>query len=338
MKALKKHFASLCLLLVGCLIALVLAEGLVRIFFPHARDHVISAGLFQIDNDLGWKLTPGKSAVHHSRYFDVLYTINALGYRDRPRNLSKDGDVHRILLYGDSQVFGWGVPDAQRFSNWVEDRKQSVEIWNMAVPGYGLDQEILSYEEDGRSIEADEVVFFLSGATLGGRIEHDYQYKKYKPKFVIDQNGTLKLVPIKKAANAWTNMLYKLLSPFYLPYFVERFIITLKKASGLPTHAPWENAGSGNFAMGELHKKLLERARNIAVERGQRMTALAYLPQTGNEDFRNFCQQEGIGYWEIVFRDDLRDLVIGEYDHHWNARANKLIGEQILSLLNARGE
>ena len=133
-------------------------------------------------------------------------------------------------------------------------------------------------------------------------------------------------------------MLYRLLSPFYLPYFVERFIIALKKTAGVSSRAPWEQSSGRALLMGELHRKLLERAKNIAVERGQRMTALAYLPQSANEYFLNFCNQEGIGYWEIVFHDDPQELVIGKYDQHWNAKANTLMSEQILSLLNARGE
>jgi hypothetical protein len=161
MKAIKKHLSQFCLVLAGCCIALLLAEGFVRVFYPYSRDHVIPGGLFEIDNYLGWKLQAGKNAIHHSRYFDVVYSINALGYRDKPRNPSKDENIYRILLYGDSQVFGWGVPEDQRFSNVVEDQKQSLEIWNLAVPGYGVDQQILSYEKRGKSFSADEVIFFF---------------------------------------------------------------------------------------------------------------------------------------------------------------------------------
>ncbi len=112
-----------CLVLVGLCISLFLAEGLVRIFSPHSRDHVIPGGLFNIDDYLGWKLRAGKSTIHHSRYFDVVYTINSLGFRDKPRNVLKDENVYRILLYGDSQIFGWGVPEDKRFSNLIENKK-----------------------------------------------------------------------------------------------------------------------------------------------------------------------------------------------------------------------
>ena len=98
MRLIKRHLSLLCLVLAGFCASLFLAEGLVRIFFPHSRDHVIPGGLFDIDDYLGWKLKPGESAAHHSTYFDVVYTINSLGMRDKPRNLSKNENVYRTIL------------------------------------------------------------------------------------------------------------------------------------------------------------------------------------------------------------------------------------------------
>ena len=53
---------------------------------------------------------PGAEGIHHSRYFDVTYSINALGLRDGPRTIVKHLGTDRILLYGDSVIFGWGIP------------------------------------------------------------------------------------------------------------------------------------------------------------------------------------------------------------------------------------
>ncbi len=145
MKAFKIRLLQYCLVLVGFCVALLLAEGYVRVFHPYSRDHVVPGGLFEIDDYLGWKFTEGKSARHHSRYFEATYRINTLGYRDKPRSLLKDAEIYRILLYGDSQVFGWGTPAEQRFSNLIEAQNPHLEIWNLAVPGYGIDQEVLSY-------------------------------------------------------------------------------------------------------------------------------------------------------------------------------------------------
>ena len=80
-------------------------------------------------------------------------------------------------------------------------RHHGVEIWNLAVPGYGLDQEILAYELDGQRFEADEVVLLVSTETLS-RLPYDYIYRKHKPKFVLDAEGRLELVPIRRGVSA----------------------------------------------------------------------------------------------------------------------------------------
>lgn len=310
--------------------ALLLAEGFVRVFYPHSRDQVIPGGLFEIDDYLGWRFAEGKSAIHHSRYFRTTYRINTLGYRDRPRDILKESEIHRMLLYGDSQIFGWGIPAEQRFSNSIEAQEPHLEMWNLAVPGYGIDQEILSYEKHGQLLNADEVIFFVSKGTLR-RTHHDYIYRKHKPKFVMDQNDGLRLVPVRQEANLWTRLLYKILSPLYLPYFVDGRLATLKR--------PPQQAGDatvGSDEMGELEKRILDRARNAARERKHMMTIIADLSKIPGEDLKGFCAQRGIGLLQIVLPEEDLDLRFGEHDGHWNPRAHKLITEQLLSQLKTR--
>ncbi len=329
----KRYLSLLCLVLAGFCISLFLAEVFVRIFFPHSRDHVIPGGLFDIDEHLGWKLKAEKSGNHHSRYFDVVYTINSFGFRDKPRNVLKDESIYRILLYGDSQIFGWGVPQDRRFPDLIENQKQHLEIWNLAVPGYSLDQEILSYERDGNSLNADEAIFFVSGATLE-RIRHNYIYKKYKPIFVTDESGALKLITIPKEKTATTSLLYKILSPMYLPYFLELHLDMLKdvlKKSGYNTDQKTNTESMiPSESVGDFEKKMLIMASNIALERKQRIRILAELPKAKRKDLEDFCDQNGIGFLEIVFDDSKKqDLIFGKHDSHWNLQAHKLIAEQL---------
>lgn len=335
MKTVKKYLSRLSLILAGCCLALLLAEGFVRIFYPYSRDHVIPGGLFEINNDLGWKLKAGKRAVHHSRDFDVVYKINILGYRDKPRKLSKEENIYRILLYGDSQVFGWGIPESQRFSNLIEDQRSSLEIWNLAVPGYGLDQEILSYEKDGRFLNADEVIFFVSESTLE-RIHYDYIYNKHKPKFVLDQNGILRIVPIPQRIHVWTSLLYKVLSPLYLPYFIERRLAMLKSIPERSRHTQNQETIPENLAISELEKGILNKAKEMALKQKHQLSFLVFLPEKSRENIQNFCKQREIGFLEIIFHSENQDLIISEYDRHWNFQAHKLIAQQLLFQLEAR--
>ncbi|MGH7791302.1 MAG: hypothetical protein ACREOB_03200, partial [Thermodesulfobacteriota bacterium] len=303
MNPIKKYFPLLGLVVAGFFISVVLAEICVRVFFPHSRDHVTPAGMVDIDLYLGWNLNPRKSFVHHSSYFDAPYTINSLGYRDKPRSIYKDKNVYRILLHGDSQIFGWGVPEDKRFSNLIETQKQNLEIWNLAVPAYGLDQEILSYERDGKSLNGDEVIFFVSEQTLG-RTKHSYIHKKYKPMFVMNQNGVLKLIPIPEEKAVARRLASKILSRTYLPYFLEYQLAILEdRLKGLGDYRKQTEAEKVILTngVGDLEKKMILMARDIAVGRKQRIRILAELPEAKRKDFRDFCGQEGIGFLEIVF-------------------------------------
>jgi hypothetical protein len=93
-------------------------------FYPECRDHVLPSGLYETDNYLGWRLAKEKSGNHHSKYFDVIYTTNSLGFRDKERIIQKEYDKFKILLYGDSQIFGWGVSAEERFSNLLRNLYQ----------------------------------------------------------------------------------------------------------------------------------------------------------------------------------------------------------------------
>jgi hypothetical protein len=333
MKRIKRYFSLLCLALAGFFISLVLAEICIRVFFPHSRDHVTPAGMVDIDLYLGWNLNPGQSFVHHSIYFDVPYAINSLGYRDKPRNIYKDKNVYRILLYGDSQIFGWGVPEDKRFSNLTESKKPNLEIWNLAVPAYGLDQEILSYERDGKSLNGDEVIFFVSEQTLG-RTQSTYIHKKYKPMFMMNQNGVLKLIPIPKEKAVARRLISKILSRTYLPYFLEYQLAILEdRLKRLGDHRKETEAENliSTDGVGDLEKKMIFMARDIAVGRKQRITILAELPRAKRETLRDFCNQNTIGFLEIDFDDKKReDLAFGKHDGHWNPQAHRLVAKQFL--------
>ena len=96
------------LIVFGLMLGLLLAEVCVRVFYPHARDHVIPGGLFAIDDELGWTLLADKERRHRTRYFDVLYTTNAFGFRDIPRDLTKT-EMKSSSLYHPARCPGFHI-------------------------------------------------------------------------------------------------------------------------------------------------------------------------------------------------------------------------------------
>lgn len=332
----RKFLPQFCLVVAGCTITFLLAEGFVRIFYPHSRDHVIPGGLFEIDHDLGWKLKAKASGRHHTRYFDVMYRINELGYRDKLRNTKKPKDTYRFLLFGDSQIFGWGNTDKQRFSNLVENRGQSIEVLNFGVPGYGLDQQILSYQRDGLSFDADEVIFFASKDTLK-RIHHDYIYKKPKPRFVVDTSGDIKLEAAPQKGSGLTKILYNILHPFYLPYFVEQRLAILNRSLQQSSKQLPKKAAKSGLSIGELERGILGRLNALAQAQQHRLTVLAFLPKDAKEALEQFCQENGIDFMEIMLDGASNAYIFGPQDRHWTPAANQQIAKQLQGLFRARG-
>ena len=67
-------------------------------------------------------LKPDVQCRQTSAEYDVAVRINHQGLRDVPHAYTKPPGTTRILFLGDSFVFGYGVEEAQRFTNLVQDQ------------------------------------------------------------------------------------------------------------------------------------------------------------------------------------------------------------------------
>ena len=317
------------LLLLGSIsVALALAEVSVRIFAPYSRDQVVPAGMFTMDPDLGWKLNPGRNVRHRTRSFDIGYTINAMGFRDRPRTLANSMNKRRILLFGDSQIFGWGIRENQRISDVIEAQDSSTEVFNMAVPGYGLDQEVISYERDGGSLGATDVILFVSTFTIN-RTRTGFIFRKHKPMFVVDSTRELVLVPPMKGASARTDVVYRILSPFHLPYFVDGQLRRIRRlyTPRNPGRDPTAPVSAQHLRLTEA---LLLRAKAVADRRNQRLIVLAILPPPSMQSLKQFAATNGIVMVPAPWTVAPPALVLGKYDEHWNPRGHAVVARQLL--------
>jgi lysophospholipase L1-like esterase len=93
----------------------------------------------------------------------VPVKINSVGFRDAEHARTKDVGTIRILGLGDSFTFGWGVALEQTFLKQLEVRLQHVtdrpvEVFNIAVPGWGLNQYYIALREFGVAYQPDLVI------------------------------------------------------------------------------------------------------------------------------------------------------------------------------------
>jgi len=65
----------------------------------------------------------------------------------------------RVALFGDSYAMGWGVDNAERFSDLLEAKYPNLDVMNFALSGAGMDQQLLIYENIAKQFEADAYIF-----------------------------------------------------------------------------------------------------------------------------------------------------------------------------------
>ncbi|MFT7625116.1 MAG: hypothetical protein ACI9WU_004307, partial [Myxococcota bacterium] len=116
--------------------------------------------------DVPWVLKAGSDEVFEGHYVTIAPTrvrISDQGVReDREYAVPKPAETRRILMLGDSFVFGSGVEAAETFSDRFEVERGDLEVINMGVPGYNSGHAVALLEARGISFEPDGVVLFLS--------------------------------------------------------------------------------------------------------------------------------------------------------------------------------
>jgi hypothetical protein len=90
---------------------------------------------------------------------------NAQGWRDGPYSLAKPPGTVRVAGIGDSVMFGWGVAEAERYTDRLEDElnlhypDRRWEVMTFAAPGYNLVMELEVLRRYALAYEPDVVLY-----------------------------------------------------------------------------------------------------------------------------------------------------------------------------------
>lgn len=118
------------------------------------------------DPDVGHEHRPGARA----RLMGVDVVINAQKLRDLEIGFERQTNRFRILMLGDSLVFGWGVPAEATIPKRLEDLLNGAgiqaEVLNAGVGNYNTSMETAYYLAEGRRYHADLVLlgYFVNDA------------------------------------------------------------------------------------------------------------------------------------------------------------------------------
>lgn len=185
--------------LLGCAIALVVAETAAAMLEPDVRVHGAAAATR--DPELGWLPPIGRSTVTTGE-FTAVYDVNALGMNDRPVEETLGRARRRVLALGDSHTFAVGVSQQETWPNVLEallfgGDLDAGTVYNASVAGYSLGQYLVRFRGLEKTLDPQLVLIGFSMATdvydlipprLGGFV---YGADAGRVYFDLDEDGRL---------------------------------------------------------------------------------------------------------------------------------------------------
>ena len=336
---------NLSLIIISILFALFLSEmtlrlmGLKPLYVSPERDR-----FWKYDSLLGWAHEPGQEGIFETPQFRTLVRINENGLRDRQHSYERQNDLDRILVLGDSFAWGYGVEEAERFSQLLE-KSLGVEVINAGVSGYSTDQELLWYQNEGIKYDTDLVILVIAGNDVGDNEQQLVSTIYYKPRFVIE-DGELVLTgyPVPKTSPKG-KLIYSVSQRSALAYFlVQRYF------DGLSTYSRWKvNSEHANSPVSNINAErepfrltiaLIDEIRNIAESRKAKFMIVATgrwwngPPGETYHDFIDQLQTEGFLVLDVEALPsfDPDEMVIPE-DGHWNGAGHAFTAEAIEAII-----
>lgn len=180
------------------LITFCVLELTIRLFVPSRYwSFVDPYQLWQHDSVLGWLLRPS---------LDIGYDVKGNTFRlqtnqdsilgKNTKRVKSPGDF-RIMFFGDSTVFGSGVPTEYSVPSQTESILRnyglSVEVINAGIEGYSTDQALLRIRQMTPLYKPDLIFYGACINDLGGN-EKNSAHGLSKPRFVL-KDESLKIIP-----------------------------------------------------------------------------------------------------------------------------------------------
>ena len=144
------------------------------------------------DSSKGWMPKPNLRDVR--AFNDKILNTNSKGLRGKKDfPYSKTKDKLRILILGDSFTFGDEVSDDETYAYYLQEMLPHTEVINMGVHGYGHDQMLILFKEEGIKYRPDIVLLGFLPLDMSRNLLDFRDFAK--PRFILER-GELKLTGI----------------------------------------------------------------------------------------------------------------------------------------------
>jgi GDSL-like Lipase/Acylhydrolase family len=275
--------------------------------------------MYAYDARLGWFPVPRSTRRYDDGARTIVATHNERGFRDRDHGAK---DRPRLLFLGDSFVWGYGVGDGDRFTDFLQKDLPDWEVFNEGVSGYGTDQELLVLEATLEDVAPDLVVLVFCSNDDDDNSTNERYVGYFKPYFV-EENGTLRLrgVPVPKSIN------------YYAVAHPKLFRVRLVRALADLLFRSW---GPAKVQNPDPTLALLARMRTLVESRRARFLVGCIDPCPAVEAF---LAKEGVP--TVRLETELRFMEPGPggklFPGHWTPEGHAVIAREMREFLETRG-
>lgn len=162
---LKKLLVPVLTLAVSLILSLATAEILVRVARPQPRLVIEPGGFYMPDPPGPYRLSPGyRGRIYNRAEYSNEIRINEAGLRGSEIGPSSE-EILRVLIVGDSFVFGVGVEDSETFTALLPKNLArmgfAAEGLNAGIPAFGVPDVESWFRRHGADLDPDVVVLAI---------------------------------------------------------------------------------------------------------------------------------------------------------------------------------
>ena len=287
----------------------------------------------------GWKPRPGYAWLLHG----VPTTVNAKAYRGREHPLRKPPDRTRVVMLGDSIAFGARVTDEQTFGALLESGSGRFDVVNLAVEGYGTDQELLRLENEGLAYHPDVVVlnFCMTNDVLNNALRSDTEDDGVPKPYFSWEEGALHLHDEHLKRSGFRRSLQWLEDQSFL-YHRLAALLPARERTGQGHGA--DAAGIRRLPSEDLTFRLIRRIDEVTKDQGARLLVVLHPDEPAfrlrSPLLQSFCWTqllEGIPVVDLGDRYRAEgmafDQIALDYQGHLTPLGHHLAAEEIETLL-----
>ncbi len=249
---------------------------------------VVPESVGQFNSRLGWSPKPNSHAISNRTGQEILYRIDSNGRRAIDN--SESDSRCRVVAIGDSNTFGFAINIEDHWLTQLRQHLPQLEIQNLGVNGYGVDQALLRFRYEGKITNPALVIFYVKHFSDDRHISA-ISWGKTKPYFLLDKNNQLEL---------------------HDKHIADQNVDHLKIKLG------YKNKPDMLMRLGV---KIIQQAESEATQSGAKFLLLAGWPRLCTDDIvKNCLNMRNIGAYPVI-------TTTGENLLHVNAQGSKILAQ-----------